>query len=75
MKMEDGDYTLRVIAPCFALHLTIYVCEFSEKDLMAVKTMLVLEPETGFEHMVVSHIYLHGEKLGFRYLPFVSMQY
>jgi hypothetical protein len=53
MKMEDGGYKLRVIVPCFVLHSTIYVCGFLEKDLMEVKTMLVLEPETGFEITVV----------------------
>lgn len=65
--MEGGGFTLRVIAPCFVLHSTIYACGFSEKGLMVVKTMLALEQEIGFVNMVVSHIYLRGEKLGFRY--------
>ncbi|KAI5392257.1 hypothetical protein KIW84_076878 [Lathyrus oleraceus] len=67
-KMEGGGFTLRVIAPCFVLHSTIYVCGFSEKGLMVVKTMLALEQEIGFVNTVVSHIYLPGGKLGFRYL-------
>jgi hypothetical protein len=53
MKMEGGVYTLKVIAPCFVLHSTIYVYEFLEKGRMEVKTMLVLEQEAGFVIMAV----------------------
>jgi hypothetical protein len=53
MKMEVGGYTLRVTAPCFVLHSTIYVCEFLEKDLTEVKTMLVLKQENGFVNTAV----------------------
>jgi hypothetical protein len=53
MKMVVGGYTLRAIAPCSAQFSATFVCEFSEKVLMVVKTMLVQEPENGFMNTVL----------------------
>ncbi|XP_062000373.1 uncharacterized protein LOC133717678 [Rosa rugosa] len=69
MTMVAGDYTSKVTAPCSAQLSAIFVCVFSEKDLMmGAKTMLVQELESGFLIMMVSHTCPLGERLGFRYL-------
>jgi hypothetical protein len=66
MKMVVGDYTLRVTAPCSAQFSATFVCEFSGKDPVVVKTMLVPEPGNGFMIMVLQHTYPLGERLGSR---------
>ena len=66
MKMVVGDYTLRVTAPCSAQFSAIFACEFSGKDPMVGKTMLVPEPENGFMIMVLQHTYPLGGRHGSR---------